>query len=219
MTLLLLACASVAAPTLPTSSATSSAPASAPEADPAQAALIPLVGPGQASAVLAGGCFWCVESDFDKLPGVISTTSGYAGGHVKNPSYDQVGRHGTGHLEAVLVVFDTAKISYDKVLDYYWHHIDPVDPSGQFCDRGEPYQTGVFPTDAEQEKAAVASKAALDAAHTLSAPVATKIFPVGTPFYAAENYHQNFHETTPGRYNSYRFGCGRDAKIALIWGL
>jgi len=209
MLLLLLACTSIAAPIAP----------GAPGADPEQPAPIPPAAKGQAIAVFAGGCFWCMESDFDKLPGVVSTTSGYAGGHVKDPTYDQVGRHGTGHLESVRVVFDTSRLTYEQVLDYYWHHVDPLDAGGQFCDRGEPYETGVFPADAEQEKAAVASKAAIDASHKLSGPIVTKIFPVGTPFYAAENYHQDFHETTPGRYNSYRFGCGRDAKVALIWGL
>jgi methionine-S-sulfoxide reductase len=209
MLLLLLACTSIAAPNAP----------GAPGADPEQPAPIPPAAKGQATAVFAGGCFWCMESDFDKLPGVVSTTSGYAGGHVKDPTYDQVGRHGTGHLETVRVVFDTSRLTYEQVLDYYWHHVDPLDAGGQFCDRGEPYETGVFPDDAEQEKAAVASKAAIDASHKLSGPIVTKIFPIGTPFYAAENYHQNFHETTPGRYNSYRFGCGREAKVALIWGL
>lgn len=202
--------------------ACTSSPAAAPTAssglDPNAPAPIPAAAANQQVAVFAGGCFWCMESDFDKLAGVVATTSGYAGGHVKNPTYEQVGAHVTGHLEAVRVVYDTTKLDYAKVLDWYWHHVDPTDAGGQFCDRGEPYQTGIFPVDAAQEAAATASKATLDAAHTLPGPIVTKIYPVGTPFYAAENYHQDYHETTPGRYNSYRFGCGRDAKVGLIWG-
>lgn len=186
--------------------------------NPEAPAVIPTPGPKQAVAVFAGGCFWCLEADFDKLAGVIATTSGYAGGRVKNPSYAQVGGHGTGHLEVVHVIYDTTTLSYPQVLDYFWRHVDPVDVGGQFCDRGEPYFTGVFPVDAEQERIAMASKAALDASKVLAGPVFTKVYPVATPFYAAENYHQDFHVTTPGRYNSYRFGCGRDAKVAAIWG-
>lgn len=211
MWFLLLACAS--APAAPPS--TSSALA---EAYPDRPAPIPAAKPGQAVAVFAGGCFWCMESDFDKLPGVVSTLSGFAGGHVKDPTYDQVSAHGTGHLEAVRVVYDTATLTYAAVLDYYWRHVDPTDAGGQFCDRGEPYHTGIFPQDAEQAQAAASSKAALDAAHTLPTPVVTAIYPVGTPFYAAENYHQDFHETTPGRYGAYRLGCGRDARVKQLWG-
>lgn len=200
-----------------TPAATPSVPAVG-DADPEAVAAIPVAAANQAVAVFAGGCFWCLESDFDKLDGVVATTSGYAGGRVKNPSYEQVGAHLTGHLEAVHIIYDTTKLDYARVLDWFWHHIDPVDTGGQFCDRGEPYQTGVFPIDVAQEQAATASKTVLDRAGTLPGPIATKIFPVGTVFYAAENYHQDFHHTTPGRYNSYRFGCGRDAKVALIWG-
>lgn len=206
---LLLAAACTSSPAAPTASS---------GLDPNAPASIPAAAADQQVALFAGGCFWCMESDFDKLAGVIATTSGYAGGHVKDPTYEQVGAHGTGHLEAVRVVFDTTKLDYAKVLDWFWHHVDPTDPGGQFCDRGEPYQTGIFPIDAAQEATATASKATLDAAHTLPGPVVTKIYPVGTPFYAAENYHQDYHETTPGRYTSYRFGCGRDAKVGLIWG-
>lgn len=191
----------------------------APVLDPNAPAALPKVAAGQSVGVFAGGCFWCLESDFDKMPGVVATTSGYAGGHVKSPTYEQVGGHSTGHLEVVRVTFDTAITDYAKVLDWFWHHVDPVDAGGQFCDRGQPYQTGIFPADEAQATAAAASRVALDAAHTLAGPVATRIFPAGTPFYAAENYHQDFHVTTPGRYGSYRLGCGRDAKLALIWGL
>ncbi len=188
-------------------------------ADPNDPAPIPAVGANQAYGVFAGGCFWCMESDFDKMPGVVATTSGFAGGHVKNPTYDQVGGDTTGHHESVRVVWDTSVTDYDKVLDWYWHHIDPTDTGGQFCDRGEPYQTAIFPSDDAQFTAASASKVQLDATHRLPGPIATQIYPVGTPFYAAENYHQDFHVTTPGRYESYRLGCGRDAKVALLWGL
>jgi peptide-methionine (S)-S-oxide reductase len=167
-------------------------------------------------AVFAGGCFWCLESDFDKMPGVVATTSGFAGGHTANPSYDDVTSETTGHKEAVRVVYDTSKISYDQVLDYYWHHVDPTDDGGQFCDRGDSYRTGIFPVDDTQRAAAEASKKALDARHVLASPVVTQIVP-GATFYAAENYHQDFHLTNPGRYEPYRMGCGRDAKVKSVW--
>ncbi len=202
--------------------ACSSSPAASPGTpalDPNAPAPIPQAAANQQVAVFAGGCFWCMESDFDKLGGVVATTSGYAGGHVKDPTYEQVGSDTTGHHEAVRVVFDSTKLDCAQVLDWFWHHVDPTDAGGQFCDRGEPYQTAIFPLDAAQEATAKAAKAALDAGHRLPAPVVTEIYPVGTPFYAAENYHQDFHETTPGRYTSYRLGCGRDAKVALLWGI
>jgi peptide-methionine (S)-S-oxide reductase len=179
-------------------------------------AAVPKPGPGQAAAVFAGGCFWCMESDFDHLAGVVSTTSGFAGGKEKNPTYDQVSSHLTGHLEAVYVVYDTSKLTYDQVVDYYWHHVDPTDDGGQFCDRGESYRTAIFPQDDAQKAAAEASKAKLDASHVLPGPVVTRILP-GQTFWPAEEYHQDFHDKNPGRYLPYRQGCGRDARVAEVW--
>ena len=175
---------------------------------------LPVPGPGQAVAVVAGGCFWCMESDLDKLEGVVHTTSGYAGGHVERPEYMAVAGQTTGHLEAVHVVYDTTKLSYEQVITYFFHHVDPTDDGGQFCDRGPEYATGIFPVDAEQARVAKTVKAGLG----LSKPVVTKVYPAGGKFWTAEAYHQDFHHTNPGRYGSYRLGCGRDAKVRAIWG-
>ncbi|MEQ1569652.1 MAG: peptide-methionine (S)-S-oxide reductase MsrA [Myxococcota bacterium] len=179
-------------------------------------ATVPTPAPGQQVAVFAGGCFWCLESDFDHLPGVVATTSGYAGGTEPNPTYEQVSSHATHHLEAVHVVFDPAVVDYAKVLDYFWRHVDPTDAGGQFCDRGESYRTAIFPLDDAQRKAAEASKAALDATGKLPGPIVTPILPSQT-FWPGEQYHQDFHRTNPGRYEPYRKGCGRDARTAEVW--
>lgn len=196
-----------------------SSQAASPKIEPVRQpmAAVPTPAAGQAVAVLAGGCFWCMEADFDKLTGVISTTSGFAGGHTENPTYDLVNMHGTGHIEAVSVIYDPKVVSYDALLDYYWHHIDPTDAGGQFCDRGETYQTAIFPVDEAQQKAAEASKAAIDASKTLSAPIVTQIRP-NQRFWPAEQYHQDFHNKNPSRYLPYRAGCGRDARVAEVWG-
>jgi methionine-S-sulfoxide reductase len=186
--------------------------------DPMAPAPLPAVGPGQAEAVFAGGCFWCMESDFDKLAGVASTTSGYAGGHLERPTYEQVGGRKTGHLEAVRVVFDPARVTYAALVDYFFRHVDPTDPGGQFCDRGPEYATGIFPRDAEQARVASEVKAGLEASGKLGAPIVTAIYPVATVFWPAENYHQGYHESNPGRYYSYRLGCGRDTAVARLWG-
>ncbi len=205
----LLACdAGATGPTSP------KAPASA---DTANApAPVPPPAPGQAVAVFAGGCFWCMESDFDGLDGVVHTTSGYAGGHVQNPTYMDVTSETSGHKEVVRVVYDTSKLTYRALLDYYWHHVDPTDAGGQFCDRGDSYETAIFVLDEQQRAAAEASKAAIDARGVLSKPVVTPIVQLDT-FWAAENYHQDFHEKNPGRYLPYRMGCGRDARVAEVW--
>ncbi|MDP2314521.1 MAG: peptide-methionine (S)-S-oxide reductase MsrA [Pseudomonadota bacterium] len=179
-------------------------------------AAIPAPGPGQGVAVFAGGCFWCLESDFDKLDGIVQTTSGYAGGHVKNPTYRDVTSETSGHKEVVRVVYDTSKLTYDQVLDYYWHHIDPLDVGGQFCDRGDSYESAIYVVDDAQKKAAFASKAAIDARKVLASPIVTPILPLDT-FWAAENYHQDFHDKNPGRYLPYRMGCGRDLRVAEVW--
>jgi peptide-methionine (S)-S-oxide reductase len=193
--------------------ATGASTAGASDHDPAP---IPAVGPGQAAAVFAGGCFWCMESDFDKLPGVVATTSGYAGGHTVDPTYEDVSRENTGHKESVRVLYDTSKLTYEQVVDWFWHHIDPTDGGGGFCDRGDSYRSAIYPLDDAQLSAALASKAALEAAKVLPGPIATEIVHIDT-FYAAEIYHQDYHDTNPARYQPYRLGCGRDARVAELW--
>lgn len=180
-------------------------------------AALPQPGPGQAAAIFAGGCFWCMESDFDALPGVVATTSGYIGGHLPNPTYEDVTRETSGHKEAVHVVYDTAKLSYAQVLDYFWRHIDPTDGGGQFCDRGDSYESAIFALDEAQRAEAEASKAAIDASGKLPKPIVTPVLPA-TTFYPAEVYHQDFHTKNPARYAPYRYGCGRDARVAELWG-
>jgi peptide-methionine (S)-S-oxide reductase len=171
--------------------------------------------PKTETAIFAGGCFWCVESDFDKVAGVISTTSGYTGGHTANPSYEDVGRGGTGHAEAVEIVYDPAKVSYAKLLDVFWHNIDPLVKDRQFCDHGRQYRTAIFYRDDEQRRLAEASKAAVEA--RFKQPVYTEITPAG-PFYKAEEYHQDYYLKNPIRYKFYRFNCGRDARLEELWG-
>jgi len=167
------------------------------------------------TAVLAGGCFWSMEKAFEHVPGVVSAVSGYAGGTVANPSYEQVGSGRTGHAESVQVVFDPARTSYAKLLDVYWHSIDPISTNGQICDHGSEYRSIVFYRNAEQRRAAEASKAVVQRHFTR--PVTTEI-DAATPFYAAEEYHQDFAERNPDHYNAYRRGCGRDARLHELWG-
>jgi len=177
-----------------------------------------------ATAIFAGGCFWTVESDFDHAPGVISTTSGYIGGHVPNPSYEQVVTETTGHREAVKIEYDPTVTSYEKLLDTYWHLIDPVEANGQFCDFGESYTTAIYTGSPEEQAEAEASKAAT--AEALGKPVATVIAPA-TEFYPAEDYHQNFWQgtdefsygyTRADWYKRYRTGCGKNRQVEAIWG-
>jgi peptide-methionine (S)-S-oxide reductase len=170
-----------------------------------------------AVAVFAGGCFWCTESDFDKVAGVISTTSGYIGGQLKDPTYEAVSSGQSGHIEAVQVRFDPSKTSYSKLLEAYWPSIDPVNADGQFCDNGPQYRSAIFYNSPEQQQLAQASKAALAASARLPAPIATQILPA-TTFYPAEDYHQDYHSKNPLRYNYYRRGCGRDARLEKLWG-
>lgn len=177
----------------------------------------PVAKPGTEIAIFAGGCFWCVESDFDKVPGVISTTSGYTGGTKTNPSYEEVSSGGTGHAESVKIVFDPKIVSYEKLLYVYWRNVDPITKEGQFCDFGTQYRTAIFYLNDEQKRLAEASKAAIEKSGRLKRPIVTEIVPAG-PFYAAEGYHQNFHNTNPVRYNLYRFNCGRDARLEELWG-
>ena len=172
---------------------------------------------GTARATFAGGCFWCVEADFDKIEGVLSTTSGYTGGDVPNPSYEQVASKRTGHAEAVEVVFDTAKISYEGLLEHFWRSIDPTTVDRQFCDRGSPYRTAIFTHGPEQLAAARASLAELEKSKPFPEPIVTEILPAG-PFYPAEEYHQDYYKKNPLRYRYYRAACGRDARLRELWG-
>ena len=171
----------------------------------------------QAVATFAGGCFWCVESDFDKVSGVIETVSGYTGGTVENPTYKAVTGGDTGHYEAVRITYDPAKVSYDKLLDVFWHSVDPTDAGGQFCDRGDSYRTAVFFHSPEQKRAAIASKRAIDDSGTLKGSIVTPILMAKT-FYPAEAYHQDYYVKDPLRYRFYRFGCGRNQRLRDIWG-
>lgn len=167
------------------------------------------------TAIFAGGCFWCMESAFDKLPGVVDTQSGYTGGTTKNPTYEQVTGGFTGHYEAVKVTFDSDKISYEKLLAVFWRNIDPLDDKGQFCDRGSSYRSAIFYQDENQRELAQKSKLAL---------IETKqVYKVVTPiikateFYPAEAYHQNYYQKNPVRYRTYRYLCGRDQRLNEIW--
>lgn len=170
-----------------------------------------------AVAVFAGGCFWCTEADFDKLPGVLETTSGYIGGSIENPTYEEVSSGRTGHIEAVQVRFDPRQTSYAKLLEAFWPTIDPVNGSGQFCDNGPQYRSAIFYQDAEQQRLAEASKSLLAASGRLAQPIATEIL-AATPFYPAEDYHQDYHTKNPLRYSYYRHGCGRDQRLKELWG-
>jgi methionine-S-sulfoxide reductase len=171
----------------------------------------------QQVAVLAGGCFWCLEADMDKLPGVVSTTSGFVDGKGESPTYDQVGMGGTGFTEAVQVVFEPKVVSYEQVLDWFWKHHDPTDGGGQFCDRGDQYRPGIYPQDAAQLTVAEASKEAIADSGVLKAPIATEIVG-GQKFWPAEVYHQDYYLKNPDHYLRYRTGCGRDRKVAEVWG-
>jgi peptide-methionine (S)-S-oxide reductase len=172
---------------------------------------------GLAKATFAGGCFWCMEGPFDELDGVVSTTSGYTGGRTRNPSYEEVSAGGTGHAEAVEIVYDPAKISYERLLDVFWRNVDPLDNGGQFCDRGSHYRTAIFVHNAEQRAAAERSKAALQSSGRLHGKIVTEIVDRAA-FYRAEEYHQDYYLTNPLRYKYYRFSCGRDRRLKALWG-
>jgi peptide-methionine (S)-S-oxide reductase len=171
----------------------------------------------QARATFAGGCFWCMEPPYDKLDGIISTTSGYIGGDKPNPTYGEVSAGGTGHAEAVEIVYDPAKIGYSKLLDVFWRNIDPTTRDRQFCDIGSQYRTAIFYHDEEQKRLAVASRAALEKSKPFPQPIVTEIVPAGT-FTPAEGYHQDYYLKNPVRYRFYRFNCGRDQRLEELWG-
>ncbi len=168
-------------------------------------------------AVFAGGCFWCVESDFDKVTGVLSTISGYTGGKTANPNYDEVSSKDTGHAEVVKIVFDPSKVSYEKLLDVFWRSIDPTTKNAQFCDVGSPYRTAIFAQDAGQLAAAKKSLAELEKTKPFKEPIVTEINPASV-FYPAEDYHQDYYIKNPVRYKYYRTSCGRDARLKQLWG-
>lgn len=171
---------------------------------------------GQATAILAGGCFWCMEADFEKLPGVVSVESGYTAGRVPNPSYQQVSAGGTGHTEAVRVVYDPAKLGYEKLLEHFWRNVDPLAKDRQFCDSGSQYRSGIYWQDDVERKAAEAGRDALLKSGMFK-EIHTEIEPAGA-FYPAEEYHQDYYKKNPLRYAYYRHGCGRDARLKEIWG-
>jgi len=172
-------------------------------------------GAATAKATFAGGCFWCTEADFDKVEGVISTTSGYIGGMVVNPTYQQVVTGRTGHTEAVEVVYDPAKVTYARLLEVFWRNHDPLVKDRQFCDRGNQYRPGIFYHDEEQRRLAEATKRKHQA--RFKQPIQTEIT-AATTFYAAEDYHQDYYKKNPVRYKFYRFNCGRDARLEELWG-
>ncbi len=171
---------------------------------------------GMRGAYFAGGCFWCTESDFEKVDGVIEAYSGYTGGHLENPTYKQVSRGGSGHTEAVLVVYDPKKVSYEVLLDVFWRKVNPTDAGGQFVDRGDMYRSGIYYTDESERQLAEASKKELDASGVFDKPVVTEILPLDK-FYFAENYHQNYYKKNPVRYKWYRSGSGRDQFLEKAW--
>ena len=168
-------------------------------------------------AIFAGGCFWCMETAFEGQPGVKAVISGFDGGGEKNVSYEQVSSGTTGHAESVHVFYDPAKTSYAKLLDLYWHNVDPFSAEGQFCDRGHQYRPAIFYLDEAQKKAAEESKRAIEASKRFHEPIATEITKAGE-FYPAEEYHQDFYKKNPTRYYGYRAGCGRDARLKELWG-
>jgi peptide-methionine (S)-S-oxide reductase len=186
-------------------------------AAPEAAAQAPAPAPKPAVATFAGGCFWCMEPPYDKLPGVISTTSGYMGGKKRYPTYEEVSAGWTGHTEVVQVAYDPAKVSYDKLLEVFWRNIDPTVKDKQFCDEGSQYRTAIFVHDDAQLKAAEASKAALDKTKPFKDAIVTPIQLAGE-FWPAEDYHQDYYLKNPVRYGYYRTGCGRDARLKQLWG-
>ena len=165
-------------------------------------------------ATFAGGCFWCMEEAFDAVRGVVSTTSGYTGGRVEDPTYEQVSSGNTGHIESVQVIFDPKVVSYDRLLQAFWHNVDPTDDGGQFCDRGSQYVSVVFVRNERQRGLAEASKRELESAHSF--PIVTPILPA-TTFWPAEEYHQGYYEKNPVRYRFYKFNCGRKARLEAVW--
>ena len=168
-------------------------------------------------ATFAGGCFWCMEHPFDEIPGVVSVTSGYTGGTKKNPSYEEVSAGGTGHAEAIQVIYDPARVSYEKLLNVFWHNIDPTAKDRQFCDSGNQYRSEIYYHNEAQHRVALQSKALLEKNKTFKDPVVTEIVQAAD-FYPAEDYHQDYYRKNPIRYKFYRYRCGRDERLKELWG-
>ena len=177
----------------------------------------PALSASAATATFAMGCFWCAETGYEGMPGVISVISGFTGGPEKSPTYEQVSAGRTGHLESIEIKFDPSKISYDKLVDIFWHSVDPTQGNGQFCDHGRQYVSAIFYHDESQKKVALDSKRRIEVSGILKAPIVTRILPASA-FWPAEEYHQDFWKKDPERYHSYREGCGRDRRLAQIWG-
>jgi peptide-methionine (S)-S-oxide reductase len=171
----------------------------------------------RATATFAGGCFWCMETAFEGVPGVVSATSGYTGGQKKNPTYEEVSSGTTGHAESVQVIYDPAKITYARLLDIFWHNVDPLSANGQFCDRGSQYRSAIFYLDEAQRKAAEESKAKLEERADFKGKIVTQIVAAST-FYPAEEHHQDYFKKEPEHYRAYRLGCGRDRRLQEVWG-
>src|SRR5262245_9420328 len=173
--------------------------------------------PALAKATFAGGCFWCMEPPFEALDGVVSVTAGYTGGSKLNPTYEEVSAGGTGHAESIEVAYDPAKISYEKLLDVFWHNVDPTDAKGQFCDHGHQYRTAIFYHDDTQKRLAEASRQAIASSLKVPGPIVTEIVAAGQ-FWPAEEYHQDYYKKNPIRYRFYRYNCGRDKRLEEVWG-
>ncbi len=184
---------------------------------PAQNADKTAPAPQPEKATFAGGCFWCMEDPFDKLPGVVAVTAGYTGGHKKNPTYEEVSAGGTGHAEAVQIVYDPGKVSYEKLLDIFWHNIDPTVKDRQFCDVGNQYRSAIFYHTEEQQTLAEQSMRELEKNKPFKEPIVTEVVPA-TEFYPAEEYHQHYYKKNPLRYKYYRYSCGRDQRLQELWG-
>lgn len=180
-------------------------------------AVLPVPGAGQQEATFAGGCFWSMQKAFDGVPGVVSTTAGYSGGTTAKPTYEEVETGRTGYAESVQLIYDPTRITYERLLDIYWHHIDPLTPDAAFCDHGPQYRSIIFYRDGEQQRLAEASKRALDQSHRFPTPIVTAIQPA-TGFHPAEEYHQQFYKKNPVRYQTYVIGCGREGRIRELWG-
>ena len=168
-------------------------------------------------AYFAGGCFWCMEEAFEKVEGVLFATSGYMGGTVANPSYEEVSAGRTGHAESVEVVYDPAKVSYQKLLDAFWHNVDPITPNAQFCDHGSQYRSAIFFQTDEEKRASDASKLAIEQSKRFNEPIVTQIV-MALQFYPAEEYHQDFYKKNPVRYKFYKYNCGRAKRLEELWG-
>ncbi len=170
-----------------------------------------------AKAYFAGGCFWCMEEAFEKVEGVLSVVSGYMGGTVANPTYEEVSAGRTGHAESVEVIYDPTKVTYQKLLDAFWHNVDPLTPNAQFCDHGTQYQSAIFYSTEDERRQAEESKAAIEQTKKFQTPIVTQLVPAAT-FYPAEDYHQDYYKKNPLRYKYYKYGCGRANRLEALWG-